>query len=141
MGPVGWGSSRILGGMSGVCPECGGSGSHIHLSEGDVAAYQAVSSAAQLAAAGAEVERTRSVHTHDRRDLLDHLQSDNGHMMGRFAGYRNTHLDEHIPGVRPIDRDYDHELSHRELIALHHHDHNQYSDMGHTTVDGEHFHH
>jgi hypothetical protein len=97
--------------------------------------------AAQMHHSGTEIERTRAVHTHDHADLLDHLQSDNGHIMGRFAQYRNTHGDEHIPGVRPIDPGFDHELSHRELIALHQHDHNKYPEEGHTNVDGEHFHH
>jgi hypothetical protein len=90
--------------------------------------------------AGAEIERTRAVSIHDHKDLLDHLQSDNGHMMGKFAQYRNSH-DEHIPGVRPIDNNWDHELSHKDLIALHHHDHGKYTDDPHTTLDGEHFHH
>ena len=114
---------------------------HIHLSEDDVAAYKQMYQAGQMAAEGARIERTRTVHIHDQQDLLDHLKSDNGHIMGPYAGYRNTHEDEHIPGVRPIDDDFDHELSHRELIALHHHDHNKYPDQTHTTLDGEHFHH
>jgi hypothetical protein len=121
------------------CPECNGPDDHIHLSEEDVNAYKNIHAAAQMAHAGSEIERTRSVSLHDHKDLLDHLQSDNGHMMGRYAQYRNTH-DEHIPGVRPQDH-YDHEMTHRELIALHQHDHNKYPEDPHTTVDGEHFHH
>lgn len=113
----------------------------IHLRPEDVEAYSRMHEAGRMAAAGAEIERTRTVKTHDHQDLLDHLQSNNGHLMGRYAQYRNTHEDSHIPGVRPIDPDFDHELSHRELIALHHHDHNQYTDMEHTTINGEHFHH
>jgi hypothetical protein len=112
----------------------------IHLSEDDVNTYKAIHQAAQMAHAGSEIERTRNVQVHDHTDLLDHLQSDNGHIMGKYAQYRNTH-DGHIPGVRPQDPNWDHELTHRELIALHQHDHNQYSDMDHTTLNGEHFHH
>lgn len=112
----------------------------IHLDEHTVNAYKQIHAAAQMAHAGAEIERTRSVNIHDHKDLLDHLQSDNGHMMGKYAGYRNSH-DEHIPGVRPQDPNWDHELSHRDLIALHHHDHNKYPEDPHTTLDGEHFHH
>ena len=114
---------------------------NIHLNPEDIKAYEAMHNAGKLQAAGAEIERTRTVKTHDHADLLDHMQSNNGHLMGRYAKYRNTHEHEHIPGVRPIDPNYDHELSHQELIALHHHDHNQYQDMEHTTVNGEHFHH
>ena len=120
---------------------CNNQSEHIHLSDDDVKAYESYHAAGKMHAEGAEIERTRAVHTHDHADLLDHLQSDNGHIMGKYAKYRNTHEDEHIPGVRPIDPNYDHELSHQELIALHHHDHNQYQDMEHTTVNGEHFHH
>jgi hypothetical protein len=115
-------------------------GFEIHLSEDDVNAYKAIHQAAQMAHAGSEIERTRTVQVHDHADLLDHLQSDNGHIMGKYAQYRNTH-EGHIPGVRPQDPNWDHELTHRELIALHQHDHNQYSDMDHTTLNGEHFHH
>ena len=114
---------------------------YIHLSHEDVEHIKAIHEAAQLQHAGSEIERTRAVHTHNHQDLLDHLKSDNGHLMGKYANYRNTHEDEHIPGVRPIDNNYDHELSHRELIALHHHDHNKWPDVEHTTLDGEHFHH
>ena len=112
----------------------------IHIDEHSRNVYKAIHEAAQLHHAGAEIERTRAVNIHDHKDLLDHLQSDNGHMMGKYAGYRNSH-DEHIPGVRPIDNDWDHELTHRDLIALHHHDHNKYPEDPHTTLDGEHFHH
>jgi len=112
----------------------------IHLDEDSVNAYKQIHAAAQMQHAGAEIERTRAVSIHDHKDLLDHLQSDNGHMMGKFAQYRNSH-DEHIPGVRPIDNNFDHELSHKDLIALHHHDHGKYTDDPHTTLDGEHFHH
>jgi hypothetical protein len=112
----------------------------IHLDEDSVNAYKQIHAAAQMQHAGAEIERTRTVSIHDHKDLLDHLQSDNGHMMGKFAQYRNSH-DEHIPGVRPIDNNFDHELSHKDLIALHHHDHGKYTDDPHTTLDGEHFHH
>jgi hypothetical protein len=112
----------------------------IHLDEDSVNAYKQIHAAAQMQHAGAEIERTRAVSIHDHKDLLDHLQSDNGHMMGKFAQYRNSH-DEHIPGVRPIDNNWDHELSHKDLIALHHHDHGKYTDDPHTTLDGEHFHH
>jgi hypothetical protein len=120
---------------------CDDQSPHIHLDEDSVKAYQKMSEAGKLAAMGSEIERTRSVRTHDHQDLLDHLQSNNGHILGRFAQYRNTHEDENIPGVRPIDPNYDHELTHRELIALHNHDHNKYADEQHTTIDGEHFHH
>jgi hypothetical protein len=112
----------------------------IHLDEDSVNAYKQIHAAAQMQHAGAEIERTRTVSIHDHKDLLDHLQSDNGHMMGKFAQYRNSH-EEHIPGVRPIDNNFDHELSHKDLIALHHHDHGKYTDDPHTTLDGEHFHH
>jgi hypothetical protein len=112
----------------------------IHLDEDSVNAYKQIHAAAQMQHAGAEIERTRAVSIHDHKDLLDHMQSDNGHMMGKFAQYRNSH-DEHIPGVRPIDNNFDHELSHKDLIALHHHDHGKYTDDPHTTLDGEHFHH
>jgi hypothetical protein len=112
----------------------------IHLDEDSVNAYKQIHAAAQMQHAGAEIERTRAVSIHDHKDLLDHLQSDNGHMMGKFAQYRNSH-DEHIPGVRPVDNNFDHELSHKDLIALHHHDHGKYTDDPHTTLDGEHFHH
>jgi hypothetical protein len=112
----------------------------IHLSEDDVNAYKAMHAAAKMQHAGAEIERTRGVSLHDHADLLDHLKSDNGHIMGAYANYRNSH-DDHIPGVRPVDNNFDHELSHRELIALHHHDHSKYPDMEHTTLDGNHFHH
>jgi hypothetical protein len=122
-------------------PGCNDPQDHIHLSQDDIREYQAIHNAGKLHAAGAEIERTRAVNIHDHADLLDHLNSDNGHVMGNYAQYRNTHQEQHIPGVRPIDPDYDHELTHRELIALHHHDHNQYDDMPHTTLNGEHFHH
>ena len=112
----------------------------VHLNPEDIKAYEAMHNAGKLQAAGAEIERTRTVKTHDHADLLDHLKSNNGHVMGKYANYRNTHDDEHIPGVRPKDH-YDHELTHQELIALHHHDHNKYTDEQHTTLDGEHFHH
>ena len=54
--------------------------------------------------------------------------------------------DDHIPGVRPKDPDGGDgdmdKMSHRELIAAHHHDHNKYAeDYPHTNLDGEHFHH
>lgn len=120
---------------------CNETSDHFHLSEESVNSFKAMHEAAQMHHAGAEIERTRAVQTHDHADLLDHLRSDNGHVMGRYAQYRNTHEDEHIPGVRPIDPGYDHELTHRELIALHNHDHNKYPDEGHTTLNGEHFHH
>ena len=120
---------------------CNDQSEHIHLSDEDVKAYKSYHEAGKMQAMGDEIERKRTVHTHDHADLLDHMQSDNGHLMGRYAQYRNTHESKHIPGVRPIDPDFDHELTHKELIALHHHDHNQYSDMEHTTVNGEHFHH
>ena len=116
-------------------------GFEVHLDPEDIRNYEAISQAAKLHATGASIERTRTVKTHDHADLLDHLQSNNGHVMGKYAQYRNTHEDEHIPGVRPIDPNYDHELSHRELIALHQHDHNKYPDQEHTTLDGDHFHH
>ena len=121
-------------------PGCNEPNDHIHLSREDIDTYKAIHEAAQLHHAGAEIERTRTVNIHDHADLLDHLKSDNGHIMGAYANYRNSH-EGHIPGVRPIDPDFDHELTHRELIALHHHDHNQYPDMDHTTLNGEHFHH
>ena len=121
-------------------PGCNEPKEHFHLSQEDIDAYEAISRASKLQAAGAEIERTRTVSLHDHADLLDHLKSDNGHIMGPHAEYRNSH-DNHIPGVRPIDPDWDHELTHRELIALHQHDHNKYPDDKHTTIDGEHFHH
>jgi hypothetical protein len=61
--------------------------------------------------------------------------------MGKYANYRNTHQeDEHIPNVRPMEHE-DREMTHQELIALHHHDHNKYPEDGHTDLNGEHFHH
>jgi hypothetical protein len=123
-----------------TCPDCGKPNDHIHLDEHSVNAYKQIHEAAKMAAMGSEIERTRSVSLHSHADLLDHLKSDNGHIMGAYANYRNSH-DEHIPGVRPIDPNWDHELSHRELIALHQHDHNKYPEDPHTTIDGEHFHH
>ena len=120
---------------------CNNQSEHIHLSDDDVKAYESYHAAGKMHAEGAEIERTRAVHTHDHADLLDHLQSDNGHIMGKYANYRNTHQeDEHIPNVRPMEHE-DRELTHQELVALHHHDHNKYPDMEHTTVNGEHFHH
>ena len=129
--------------MTGACGSswCNEPNEHIHLSDEDVNAYKQIHAAAQLSHAGAEIERTRTVKIHDHQDLLDHLKSNNGHILGKYANYRNTHEDEHIPGVRPIDDNYDHELTHRELIALHHHEHNKYPEDAHTTLDGEHFHH
>ena len=120
---------------------CNNPEAHIHLSAQDIDMYKAIHNAAQMQHAGDEIERTRHVNLHDYNDLLDHLKSDNGHIMGAYANYRNTHDDEHIPNVRPIDPDFDHKLSPQELIALHHHDHNKYPDQTHTTLDGEHFHH
>jgi hypothetical protein len=124
-----------------TCPECNQPGDHIHLDPSDIRAYEAMHNAGKMQAAGAEIERTRAVNVHDHADLLDHLQSNNGHMMGKYANYRNTHQeDEHIPNVRPIKHE-DREMTHQELIALHHHDHNKYPEDGHTDLNGEHFHH
>ena len=127
--------------MTGSCGSswCDNQEPHMHLSDEDVQAYKAMAEAGRLSAEGARIERTRTVNIHDYQDLLDHLQSNNGHVMGPYANWRNSH-DEHIPNVRPMEDD-DRELSHQELIALHHHDHNNYPDMIHTTLDGEHFHH
>lgn len=122
------------------CKSAGTNHFHLDLGQENVEHMRAIHEASQMMSAGAEIERTRAVNIHDHADLLDHLQSDNGHVMGKYAQYRNSH-DHHIPGVRPIDNNFDHELTHRELIALHHHDHAQYDDLPHTTVDGEHFHH
>jgi hypothetical protein len=124
-------------------PSCSGAGRqhfHVELPEHEVNMYKAMHEAGRLQGMGSEIERTRTVQTHNHADLLDHLRSDNGHVMGKYAEFRNTHEDEHIPGVRPKEH-YDNELSHRELIALHQHDHNKYTDMDHTSIDGEHFHH
>jgi hypothetical protein len=124
-----------------TCPDCNQPGDHIHLDPHDIHMYEAMHNAGKMHAAGAEIERTRAVNIHDHADLLDHLRSDNGHMMGKYANYRNTHQeDEHIPNVRPMEHE-DRELTHQELIALHHHDHNKYPEEGHTTLNGEHFHH
>ena len=122
------------------CSSAGRAHKHIELSREDIEAYKGMQAASKLQAAGAEIERTRTVDIHNHADLLDHLSSNNGHMMGRFANWRNTHEDKHIPNVRPSQGD-DRELSHQELIALHHHDHNKYPEDLHTTVNGEHFHH
>ena len=120
-------------------PGCNEPQDHFHLSREDVDTYKAIHEAAQLQHSGAEIERTRAVNIHDHADLLDHLKSNNGHIMGRHAQWRNTHEDDHIPGVRPKDWE-DRQMSHQELIALHHHDHSKYTDEPHT-LDGEHFHH
>jgi len=124
-------------------PKCESAGTnhfHIEFSPEEVERMKAFVQARDLQHMGAEVERTRTVDIHDHADLLDHLKSDNGHMMGRHAEWRNSHEDDHIPGVRPKGGD-DREMTHQELIALHHHDHNKYTDEPHTTLDGEHFHH
>lgn len=122
------------------CKSAGTEHGHIELSSHDIEMYKAIHDAGKLQSVGAEIERTRTVNIHDHADLLDHLKSNNGHLMGRHAQWRNTHEDEHIPGVRPKDWD-DREMSHQELIALHHHDHGKYDDEPHTTLNGEHFHH
>lgn len=129
------------------CSSAGRSHEHIQLDEHSINMYKAISNAAQLHAAGAEIERTRAVNTHSHADLLDHMKSHNGHGID-FAEWRSGHdgYDDHIPGVRPKDPDGGDgdmdKMSHRELIAAHHHDHNKYAeDYPHTNLDGEHFHH
>ena len=124
-------------------PKCESAGTnhfHIEFHPEEVERMKAFVQARDLQHMGAEVERTRTVNIHDHADLLDHLKSDNGHIMGRHAEWRNTHEDDHIPGVRPKDWE-DREMTHQELIALHHHDHSKYDDEPHTTLNGEHFHH
>lgn len=129
-----------------TCKECGKPvGTHIHLDENSVNTFKEIHAAAQMQHAGAEIERTRTVRTHDYNDLLDHMKSNNGHMID-YAEYRSGHegYDDHIPGVRPKSEEYDNEsdrMTHRELIAAHEHEHRKYDDMPHTTLDGEHFHH
>jgi hypothetical protein len=121
------------------CSSAGTNHYHLEFSPEETERMKAFVQARDLQHMGAEVERTRTVNIHDHADLLDHLKSDNGHIMGRHAEWRNTHEDDHIPGVRPKDWD-DRQMSHQELIALHHHDHSKY-DEPHTTLNGEHFHH
>ena len=124
-------------------PNCSSAGTrheHIEFSPEEVENMKNFVRARDLHHMGAEIERTRAVNIHDHADLLDHLKSDNSHMLGPHAEWRNTHEDDHIPGVRPKGWD-DRRMTHQELIALHHHEHNTYSDMEHTTIDGEHFHH
>lgn len=128
------------------CSSAGRSHEHIQLDEHSVSMLKAISSAAKMHAAGAEIERTRAVDTHSHADLLDHMKSHNGHGID-YAEWRSGHegYDDHIPGVRPKDPDGGGEMdrmSHRELIAAHHHDHNKYAeDYPHTNLNGEHFHH
>lgn len=129
------------------CSSAGSRHGHIELDQDSINAYKAMATAAKLHATGAEIERTRNIDTHNHVDLLDHMKSDNGHSIN-FAEWRSGHdgYDDHIPGVRPKDPnggegDMD-KMSHRELIAAHHHDHNKYAeDYPHTNLDGEHFHH
>lgn len=122
------------------CKSAGTEHFHLQFHPEEVERMKAWHNAVQLQHMGSEVERTRAVNIHDHADLLDHLKSDNGHIMGRHAEWRNTHDSDHIPGVRPKDWE-DRQMTHQELIALHHHDHAQYTDMDHTTLNGEHFHH
>ena len=128
------------------CPSAGTNHGHIQLSEHDINMYKAIREASQLQAAGAEIERTRTVSIHNYNDLLDHMKSDNGHMI-QFAEWRSGHDDygDHIPGVKPKNPDAEGDedkLTHRELIAAHEEEHRKYAeDYPHTTLDGEHFHH
>ena len=46
---------------------------HIELNPEDIKAYQRMHEAGKLAAMGSEIERTRSVRTHDHQDLLGQL--------------------------------------------------------------------
>jgi hypothetical protein len=129
-------------------PKCSSAGTrhgHIQLDADSVAQIKAMHEAAKLHAMGAEIERTRTVNTHDHNDLLHHMKTTHGI---DYAEWRSGHegYDDHIPGIRPKDPDGgdgdNDRMTHRELIAAHHHDHNKYAaDYPHTTLNGEHFHH
>lgn len=124
------------------CEDCGKPNAdghfHVQFSEDNIAAMRAYHEAAKLSAAGAEIERTRTVDLSDRNDLVDHLSSDNAHMMGKWSTWRNSH-DEDIPGVRP-QSDEDFELTDEELRAVHEHEHAKYDDEPFTTLGSSHFH-
>lgn len=120
------------------CKSAGTAHAHIDIGREGMEYLRDVHNAARLSQSVDAIESTRLVSLHDHDDLLDHLKSDNGHIMGAYAHWRNSH-DEHIPGVRP-QSDTDRELTHQELIALHHHDHAKYPEDPHFTVDGEHWH-
>ena len=92
------------------------------------------------------VERTRKVDLSNKTDLLNHLSSSNGHMMGPYAGWRATYvgegpkeeLGETVPGVRNYRGD-DFELTHAELKTLHDHLHRVWGEP-HLTQGDEHYH-
>lgn len=87
-----------------------------------------------------EIERTRKVNLADPADLKDHLASDNGHMVGKYANWRNSYpeLPENIPGVRS-GQDEDFEMNHREMRIIHEKLHEHY-DEPHLTNGDEHYH-
>lgn len=127
------------------CVDCGkpntDSHQHISFSPEETDRMKAWINAVQLGHMGAEIERTRTVDLNNKADLLDHLNSNNGHIMEGFGQWRNSHGEDHIPGVRPAG-DEDFELTHKELMAIHDHEHAKYGDEEpHTTLDTSHFHH
>lgn len=143
------------------CPTCGGpqyssqgftphahSGSHtLDLDSSDRNEMRQISDASQWHAKGAEIERTRTVDLSNKADLLDHLSSDNGHIIG-MPSWRASYLDagpnrevgKQVPGVRDY-RGEDFELTLPELQAMHSHLHRVYGDEEpHVTEGNEHRH-
>ena len=137
-----------------TCEECGkpkyaaegSSHFHIPISQEDRDFYKGLREHFDMLHQMDSVERTREVNLNDKADLLDHLKSNNGHMMGEYAGYRGTYyqrpyhdIPDRIPGVRDYDGE-DHELSHEELKAVHTQLHNLYPDEAHVTEGSYHRH-
>ena len=92
----------------------------------------------------ANIERTRKVDLGDHADLLDHMSSDNGHGMGKYANWRGSYdmegIDQ-VAGVRnyPDSRGLDFEMGHDELRKMHEKLHEVYPEE-HLTNGDEHYH-
>jgi hypothetical protein len=105
--------------------------------------YKDLHSAFALQAEGDSAERHREVDLSNRADLLDHLNSDNGHIMGGFGQYRASYNDDlgekNIPGVRDSEND-DFELTDAELRAIHSALHVHYADQPYENYGNMHRH-
>ena len=113
------------------CPECGspqydasGYTPHDHMSfklgPVDIDHIKALAQAGRMSADADEIERTRRVDLGNRADLVDHLASDKGHLVGPHAEWRNSYpeLGPHIPGVRDSHGE-DFKLTDAELRTIH----------------------
>lgn len=101
-----------------------------------------ISNQGKTAADLGEIERTRKVDLSNHADLLDHMTSEHGHYMGKYADWRATYKNEvpdNLQGVRPYRSD-DFKLTHPELRVLHEKLHENYPDEQHLTVGDEHYH-